>query len=170
MPGDKPINADKEKSEAFRWRVRPSDKAPQRVAVIVAVAVLAFLAGTIVFRNLYLGVVGFAIIFGSTAEFWLGTSFSVDEERATVRTGLSVTAIAWSDVKRVIKDSGGIKLSPLAKSGTMDAFRGVYLRYGDNNRECIEGAVLKFAKFSDNDVVGRPDGRGDGSPDPEGGE
>jgi len=161
MSGAEPESNANEKAEAIRWRVRLSDNAPQKTFVILAVGLLAFLVGAILFRNIVLGLVGFAIIFGSTAEFWLGSSFSIDEERATKRTGLSLSAIEWADVKRVSRDAGGIKLSPLQQAGTMDAFRGVYLRYGKDNRESIERAVLTFGKFSDNDVVDRIDGGGD---------
>ncbi len=60
----------------------------------MAVGVVAFLVGAILFRNLAQGLIGFAIIFGSTAEFWLGTSVvSIDEKQATlVRTGFSLSA------------------------------------------------------------------------------
>jgi len=170
MSGAEPEVDGKENLEAIRWRIRLSDKEPQKTIVIGAVGILAFLVGTLVFKNPLLGLVGFAIIFGSTAEYWLGTTFSIDQKGATVRTGFSISAIEWADVKRVIRDEGGIKLSPLENSGTMDAFRGVYLRYGRDNRESIDRAVLIFGKFSDNDVVVRPDGGGNRSPDREGGE
>jgi hypothetical protein len=165
MSGDEPVEAQNDKAEAIRWRIRPSDKDPQKLIAIGAAGVLAFLIGLFLFKNLLLGFVGFAIIFGSTAEFWLGTSFSIDRKGASARTGFSISAIEWTDVKRVLRDSNGIKLTPLGKAGTMDAFRGVYLRYGKDNREAIERAVVDFGKHSDNDVVDRPDGGRDRSPD-----
>jgi len=164
MTGDEQPEKEAEKSEAIRWSVRPSASDPTKTVVIGAAGILAFGVGAFLFRNPVLGVVGFAIIFGSTAEFWLGTSFSIDEKKATVRTGISVSVIEWTDVKRIVQDAGGIRLSPLEKAGTMDAFRGVYLRYGKENRESIERAVLTFGKTSDTDVGDRVDGRGDGSP------
>ena len=168
MTGDDTVGINEEKLEAIRWRIRLSDKAPGKTIVIGIAGLVAFLVGAILFKNIVLGLVGFAIIFGSTAEFWLGTSFSIDQKGATVRTGFSPTAIEWGNVKRVIRDSNGIRLSPLEQPSTMDAFRGVYLRYGKDNRDSIERAILKFGKFSDNNVVDRADGRGDGDSDPKG--
>lgn len=153
-----------EKPEAIGWRVRPSDRAPQKMLVVAASGIAAFVAGRYLFGNFALGVVGFAIIFGSTAEFWLGTVFSVDEKRASVRTGLSISAIEWTDVKRAVFDSEGVKLSPLESPGTMDAFRGVYLRYGDANRDEIRRAILEFGKLDDAHVVDRTHGGGDREP------
>lgn len=147
--------------ESIRWRVRLSDREPRKTVAVFAVAILAFLVGALVFRNVVLGCVGFAIILGSTAEFWLGTSFSVDDKKATVRTGFSTSVMEWKDVKRVARDSGGIRLSPLTRAGMLDAFRGVYLRYGRDNKESIERAVVAFGKLSDNTLGDRVDGAGD---------
>jgi hypothetical protein len=169
MTGAEPEPERFEKSEAIRWRIRLSDRDPRKTWVIWAAGVLAFSVGALVFKNPLLGIVGFAIIFGSTAEFWLGSAFSIDEKGASVRTGFSISAMEWRDVKRVIKDSGGIRLSPLEQPGTMDAFRGVYLRYGNENREHIEKAVLKFGQLSTNHVVDGSDGGGDRNSDSEGG-
>lgn len=135
-----------EMPEAIRWRVRLSDKAPMKMPVIAVVAILAFAVGTFLFKNPLLGLIGFAMMFGSTAEYWLGSSYSVDDKRATMRTGFSYSAMEWSEVKRMTPDEGGIKLSPLEKAGPMDAFRGIYLRFGKDNREHIERAVLAFGK------------------------
>ena len=161
MNGDEPQESIKPQASAFRWRVRPADADPPKMLGIAAVGILAFLAGQFLFGNPLMGLVGFAIIFGSTAEFWLGTSFSLDEKGATMKTGFNISAIEWADVKRVVRDSQGIKLSPLDKPGTMEAFRGVYLRYGKDNRDSIERAVLTFGQISDGDVVDRTHGRGD---------
>ena len=165
MTGAEPNSVAEEDVEPLRWNVRPAKGSPQKTVLIFAVGLLAFGLGTLLFRNVLVGAIGFAIIIGSTAEFWLGSSFSIDEKGATVRTGFSLSGLEWTDVKRVWKDAGGIKLSPLSKPGTMEAFRGVYLRYGSDNRESIEKAVLTFGKLSANDVVDRTDGGGDRSPD-----
>lgn len=136
----------REQGESFRWRVRLSDKAPQKRAGVVVAAVFAMALGWFAFKSPLMGIAGFAIIFGSTAEYWLGTTFKVDEKGASARTGLSLVSMDWTDVKRLIWEKNGVRLSPLENAGTMDAFRGVFLRYGDDNREDIERAVLNFGE------------------------
>jgi hypothetical protein len=170
MIGDESGNEIGETLAPFKWRVRLSDKAPHKRLAIVAVGIAAFLIGAVLFRNVLLGVIGFAIIFGSTAEFWLGSLFTIDAKGASVKTGLSITAIEWANVKRINRNEGGIKLSPLDKPGTLDVFRGVYLRYGNNNQENVERALLTFGKLCDIDVVDGSDGRGDGCPGSQSGE
>ena len=91
--------------------------------------------------NVLLGAAGFAIILASTAEYWLGTKYKLDAKGASARTGVSLTSIEWGDVKRVVTDSEGIKLTPLEKEGRMEAFRGVFLRFGREDRERILNSV-----------------------------
>ncbi len=153
MSGAEIPTGDVEIQDPFKWRVRLSDKAPEKTLVIVAVGITAFLIGVTVFKNIPLGLIGFAIIFGSTAEFWLGSLFRIDSKGASVRTGFSYSNIEWQSVKRIVRDEAGIKLSPLEKAGPMDTFRGIYLRYGKDNRESIEKAVLTFGKNCNVDVV-----------------
>ena len=169
MPGAEESFDSQEIPEAIRWRVRLSDKAPMKMPMIVIMALLAFALGVFLFKNPLLGIIGFAMMFGSTAEFWLGSTFSIDDKRATARTGFSFSAMEWNEVKRIIPDAGGIKLSPLDRAGPMDAFRGIYLRFGKDNRERIERSVLTFGKHIERNVVDGPDGGRDGSTGPESG-
>jgi hypothetical protein len=128
---------------------------------VIAAAFFALLVGWVVFRSPALGFAGFAIILGSTAEFWLGTTFAIDAKGARSRTGFSLTEIEWENVKRVIPENGGIRLSPLERAGTLDTFRGVFLRFGVDNRDEIEEAVLKFGGLRGG-LLSAPNGGGDG--------
>jgi len=161
---DAPNSNGEKNSDAFEWRVRLSDKAPEKRAGVFAAAALAAAVGWFVFRTPVMGGIGFAIILGSTAEYWLGSSFRLDERGASSRTGFSLASIEWANVKRLIREKQGIRLSPLETPGTMDAFRGVFLRYGEGNQKEIEGAVLRFGG-THTALVGGLNGSGLGPPD-----
>src|SRR4051812_34716888 len=88
--------------DAFRWNVRPSDKEPTKKWGILLGAVAIFALGFWLFNNVLLGLLGFAIIVGSTAEFWLGTSYKVDKDSASVRCGFSYSEMRWNEVKRAV--------------------------------------------------------------------
>jgi len=124
--------------DAFRWNVRPSDKDPSKRWGVLAVAIVAFILGYVLFKNLVFGLLGFAIILFTTVEYWLGVSYKLDEKGASARCGASLTSMDWADVKRAMATDEGIKLSPLGNSGRMDAFRGVFLRYGKERDEVLE--------------------------------
>lgn len=141
-------------TEALTWRVRLADKAPAKRYVVLGCAVVAFLVGTYRYGPL-IGIVGFAIILGATAEFWLGSQFRIDAEGASVRTGASTSRIKWAEVKRVVVTDEGMKLSPLADEGRLSPFRGVFLRFGSADRMQIERLVRTYCENDVRFVEGR---------------
>lgn len=128
-------------TESISWRVRLSDNEPWKQWVILAVAFAVFLFGLLVYRRPLLGILGSVMILAATAEFWLGTVYRLDQEGASSRTGLSYARILWKDVKRAVVTGAGIKLSPLEETTRMAPFRGVFLRFGREDRVRIEEAV-----------------------------
>lgn len=138
MTGDKD-------SESLSWVVRPYQQAPNKRWAILAAALVAMAFGTFVFGEPLLGIVGFVAILASTMDFWLGSSYKVDRQGVTSRTGLSVSSISWEDAKRVVVGESAIKVSPLEDGGSrMDEFRGVLLKTNRENREQVEEAVRKL--------------------------
>jgi hypothetical protein len=124
--------------DAFRWNVRPSDKDPSKRWGVVVVALAAFGLGFLLFQNLLFGILGAVVILASTAEYWMGVSYKLDRKGASARCGLSLSSLEWGDVKRAITTDEGVKLSPLGNSGRMDAFRGVFLRFGKDRDKVLE--------------------------------
>ncbi len=145
MLGDSPTETTEAQSsvsadigEAFRWTVRLSDKDPSKRWGVFVAALIAFGLGVLLFKNVLFGVLGLAIILGTTAEYWLGSSFKLDSKSASARVFLSLTSLDWTDVKRAIASDQGIQLSPLESAGRMDTFRGVFLRYGSDRERVTE--------------------------------
>lgn len=128
-------------TESISWRVRLSDNEPWKRWVIFGVSGGVFLIGFLMFRRPLPGIVGSVMILAATAEFWLGTLYKLDQEGASSRTGLSLTRILWTEVKRAVVTDVGIKLSPLDESTRLAPFRGVFLRFGREDRVRIEAAV-----------------------------
>lgn len=104
----------------------------------------ALAAGTLGYAMVphpFFALFGFVAIMASTSEYWVPLKYQLDERRASVKVGFSVTAIEWSEIKRAICAEEAVKLSPLEQTGRLSAFRGVTLRYGGNAEE-----VLAFVK------------------------
>ena len=139
------------------WRVRLSDNEPSKRLVVFLAAALAFIAGVLLIRSILLGLAGSAMILAATAEFWLGTVYRLDEEGASSRTGLSYSRVLWKDVKRAIVTQTGIKLSPLEESTRLAPFRGIFLRYGKEDRVRIEEAVRRLGGNDVRHVEGTAD-------------
>jgi len=132
-----------ETGDSFGWRVRPFEKEPVKVIVVIVAAVSAFGVGTLLMGQIVLGFLGFAMILGTPAEYWMVTTYRITAQEASSRTGLSLSAITWADVKRVIPDSNGVRLSPLEAPSWRDAFRGVFLKFGDQQAK-VEELVGRF--------------------------
>jgi hypothetical protein len=105
---------------------------------------LALVAGIVLVHSLLLGLLGSAMILAATSEFWLGTVYKLDEQGASSRTGLSYTRILWKDVKRAVLTPIGVKLSPLEETTRLAPFRGVFLRFGGEDRVRIEADVRRL--------------------------
>jgi hypothetical protein len=121
--------------EPYLWEVRLWSRNPAKLVGILIACVVAGTAGYFLFNQILFGLIGFCVIAIATAEYWLPQKYRLDNNGASSRCGISVSAISWNDVKRVIYDPEGVKLSPLAQDGRLSAFRGVYLRFADNQEE-----------------------------------
>jgi len=131
--------------EPLHWEVRLGAVNPMRRWAVLACAVLAGFAGLVLFRQPIFGVFGFLAIVLSTTEVLFPSKYRLDREGARAQCGMSVTTIAWENVKKVSEDALGVLVSPLQKSSRLDVFRGVYLRFADNRTEVL----AKIREFTD---------------------
>ncbi|MBI5707815.1 MAG: hypothetical protein HZC36_12595 [Armatimonadetes bacterium] len=121
----------------MNWTVRLYESAPWKRYVILLFAVAAGALGYAMVPHPFFAVFGFIAILASTAEFWMPLKYQMNEKRASVKAGFSVTAIEWSEIKRAICAPEAVKLSPLKETGRLSAFRGVTLRYAGNAEEVL---------------------------------
>ena len=138
MSGDESSMNSETRDETMEWIVRLWEQAPGKRWVALLVGLGAAALGWALFQSVMLAMVGFAAIMGSTSEYWLPLRFKLDTRGASVRCGVSLTAIDWSAVKRVVETEIGIRLSPLEKPNRTAQFRGVFLRYAGNRDQVLE--------------------------------
>ncbi len=152
--------------ERLEWQFRPYSQSPEKAWVVWGSAVAAAVVGTIFLHQLSLGMFGFAMVLANTAEYWLATHYSLDCEVAKSKLGVAVSEIRWENVRRV-EFGSVILLSPLEKSGRMDAFRGIRLRIGEDRRDELETYIEAHCPQGTRYVGRRPHGGGGGkSPAP----
>lgn len=137
-------------SESIAWKVRLLDHRPLYVYSIFAVALVAGAVGWVVMRSPLLAGLGFAMILGSTVEYWYGARFMLDGNKAQALVGASLSSMGWDQVKRVVVARDSVRLSPLASASTLDTFRGVRLLTTAENRD----QVLTFIKGHVTEGVG----------------
>lgn len=79
-----------------------------------------------------------AVMLASLADFLFPVNYKITTDGAECRMLLKSTVIRWENVRNCYLDDFGIKLSPLRKGTRLEAFRGVYLRFGKNQQQIIE--------------------------------
>ncbi|HRK21559.1 MAG TPA: hypothetical protein PLX06_07115 [Fimbriimonadaceae bacterium] len=139
------------------WQIQLYAKEPAKRLVVILAAAIAGWLGFVLLGNLIAALLGLAAVLGATAEFWLPLHYKLDQNRASVRCGLSVTAIEWSDVKRIVMADDGWKFSPLAVEGRLSPFRGVFLRFGEDSepvRVFVRNRVSGDVRFVEHRVDG----------------
>ena len=160
-PGEKQeYNATLE-SEAMEWQVKAWEKDPKKRPVAIVAIFIAGLAGLLILNHPLFSLLGMIVIFISTAELFLPMKFRVDANEARQSCGISVTAIRWADVKRLIKQEDGVRLSPFENPNRLDAFRGVFLRYASNEDEVL-GKIAELWKIDAISLDARTDDRSGG--------
>jgi hypothetical protein len=120
------------------WKVHLLKEEPAKVLLIAPVVFASLLACYIIFRNpLPLAVILF-LFASSLAEYLFPIHYEISRRGASMRTPFGRTYIGWDRVNKCYVDDRGIKLSPLGKPGRLEAYRGVYLRFGDRAYEVKE--------------------------------
>lgn len=121
----------------MEWQVHLSKRNPQKMAAVGLAASVAGLGGWLVMRSPFFALLGVLFILASTTDFWLPVRYRLDEKGASLKCGVSQSAIDWPMVKSIVENNEGVKLSPLKPGGRLEAFRGVYLRFENNRDEVL---------------------------------
>jgi len=125
------------------WTLHLAREHPAKQILVVASLLTAATAGYYL-----LGVLGIVaslvVISSSIAEFLFPVSYRISTSGAECRSALRRERIEWSSVKACYLDESGVKLSPLGYPTRLEAFRGVYLRFADDNAETVIAAVRKL--------------------------
>ncbi|HUV04806.1 MAG TPA: hypothetical protein VMX94_06835 [Armatimonadota bacterium] len=137
------------------WKVHILRESPGRMFLVGPVVLGSLLASYIMFQSLLVLAVAAFLLISALAEFLFPIRFVISEHGAFSRTLLSRTYIEWDRVKKYYLDDRGIKLSPLEPRGRLEAYRGVYLRFGGNRDEVIEAVRRMRDARCANDETGR---------------
>ncbi len=130
------------------WSVHLMREKPAKVLLLVPFVVLSLVICYSTFHSLLFLAVVLFLFSSSLADFFFPVRYEISDIGASSRTLFSRTFIAWDRVARYYLDDAGIKLSPLANQGRLEAYRGVYLRFGGRKDEVI--AVVRRMKDAGN--------------------
>ena len=115
------------------WRVHLLRGQVKRLPLLGGVGLAVLGMGVLLFHTLLLAALPLLALIMSLSEFLFPCRYTLTVQGARARLGLMTLEIAWADVRHVYVGADGIKLSPLARTGSrMEPLRGVFLRFADN--------------------------------------
>ena len=135
-------NADAQPRELLSWTVHMARRDPYRLIPVCGSAAFAAVTAWIIFRNPIFSLAALFMIASATAEYWLPAHYRLTDKGAECRYGANRLEIEWSAVKRALLYDDGLRLSPLPTASRLDAFRGVYLRFGADGEPGERDGVL----------------------------
>ena len=130
------------------WKEHLAMRYPLRAAALCALLLVCLVLGTLFVHSLPVCLIVCFALFSSVSEFILPIHYRLTSKGAYSHCLLTSFFIAWKDVCKVYQGKDGIKLSPLEHRSRMEIFRGVTLRFGNEDREQILAEVQKCRQNS----------------------
>ncbi len=128
-----------EQPAELRWQVHLAKRQPERLPVILLALIGAPVLGAWLMGHWIFGLAALWMLWSATADFLLPIRYEADATGVRQR-GWSPRLMRWEKVKRVVWGEDGVLLSPFAHPTRLNAYRGVFLWYGDH-REAVENLV-----------------------------
>lgn len=119
------------------WNVHLAREYPAKLTCLISLIVFAALSALMIIGPPAMIAVA-VIMTAGFADFLFPMRFIITGESATCKTLLKQSEIKWENVRRCYIDDLGVKLSPLNRISRLEAFRGVYLRFADNQETVVE--------------------------------
>lgn len=106
--------------------------------------ILAGWAGMNMLNSVAFGLLASGVVILSVGDYLFPVKYTLSEKCARSQCLWNIQEIGWDRVKRISINDSGILISPLAQSSRLDAFRGVYLSFDQDNREHILAIVKRY--------------------------
>ena len=116
----------------LEWTIHLARRRPRQAAAVVGVVAAGSLAAGYGFRSVVLGVLAAFLLVGAISDYLFPVRYTITPGGIDVRGPLHRRRMAWQQVRRVVRDQHGVKLSPLPAPSRLQAYRGIYLWFADN--------------------------------------
>lgn len=138
-PGDHGAN----ETTLLAWRVHRLREQPHYLPIVIVAYAVALGLWRLLFPHPLALFVPLVSLTSALGEYLFPITFRLTERGAHVANGTFVRLfLAWPDVKTATFGDDGVCLSPLARAGSpLQAFRGVRLRFDDDNADAVLATV-----------------------------
>ena len=135
--------AHSEEETILAWRVHLARRAPGRAGVALLAVLGALTLIHLAWGAPLLVVAAGLALLGAVGEYLFPIYYRVTSQGVYARNLWTVRRLTWPRVRRCYRDAQGLKLSPLRFPSRLEAFRGIYLWFEENETE-VRAAVERF--------------------------
>lgn len=117
------------------WKVHLLRDNPRRLLLVIPVFILSIMICYAMFHSIFYMIVVSALFLIALGDFLFPVRYEITNQAAASFALFSRSRIEWTSVKKYYIDDSGIKLSPFENRSRLEAYRGVYLRFGSRKDE-----------------------------------
>jgi len=130
----------------IRWATHPVKRNTKiSILVILFLLVVWFLVYLTTFSPL-LTILSVVIMLGSLSPFFLPTYYELDDEKIKVKFFFNTKEKEWNMFRSFYVDKNGVLLSPFERPSRLENFRGLYVRFNQNENEVVDFVKSKIAR------------------------
>lgn len=107
------------------------------MAIAITAIVVSSGIAFVLLQNPITPIVMAFVLLAALGDLFFPMHFKITEEGAYRRNFVNSAGIRWKDVRKCYLGPDGIKISPLPKRSRLESFRGVYLHFGDIDRDFL---------------------------------
>ena len=141
MSGSLTNTAAAEENVVLRWQVHLAKEKPRSLVGVAVVVVGMAVAAFFWFGSVVPAIAMVLALLGALSDFLFPVTYTLTLTHASASTPVGKRVMAWKDVKKCYIDDFGVKLSPLSRKSRLEAYRGVYLRFGDKRAEVLDAVA-----------------------------
>ena len=122
----------------MQWTIHLARGRPRRAIGALGIAAAGAVCAGVGFGSVWVGMLAAGLLLAAISDFLFPIRYRMTEEGMEARGLVMRRRMGWSQVKRVVKDELGVKLSPLAWPSRLEAYRGIYCWFAENADEVME--------------------------------
>ncbi len=136
--------------DELTWSVHLSRRSPRKTLGALLLVAAGTLAAWLGFQNTLAGILTLLLLTISISDYLWPVHYRLSPAGVEAKGLLLRRRMQWRDVRQVRRDPTGVKLSPLPQPSRLEAYRGIYLWFGDRDAESggsPEEVMAAIARF-----------------------
>ncbi len=120
------------------WTIHRLRERPRMLLLVIPCLLLTGFAGSRMLGSPLAGLFAAGVLAAAIGDYLFPVRYELRRRTASAACLFSRHEIPWERVRSVWVSEEGVKLSPLGKPSRLEAFRGVFLRFGPEREQVIE--------------------------------